>query len=278
MMSNIYRIPFITYNIPNLKRENHNPCQDIPFSQGPQQGEHFITAMLTVGLCSMSIRRAARASSFTQFCAGKDPGDLTGNRASPALRRYHLKSSLYRRRRKYHNLTQNPIVYTPTGLLSVMDAGPRFGIALNRQSTRGVHTAAAAATCPNLDLARLSHNFPDPSLWYVLTAITLTAVGRQHFIGQLWGHLVGAVPAQDEPRQGGDLQPAPIPQDSPKLSPEMEQEVAHLELIAMRLREGLMKMSVLFGYPRVRPPNPSAHTPTTSQNLLAQCPRVKRLS
>lgn len=119
-------------------------------------------------------------------------------------------------------------------------------IALGGQSARAVHTAAVVSS--NLDLARLSNDFPDPSLWYVLTAIALTAVGRQHLLGQLWRHLAGAAPEVQ-----GNGEPERIPQRSPNLglSPEMEQEVARLEQMAVRLREGLMKVSVLLGYPRV---------------------------
>ncbi|KAF8437766.1 hypothetical protein BGX38DRAFT_1273890 [Terfezia claveryi] len=197
--------------------------------------------MLTIRPYSEFIRRIAQVSSsstsaFTiQFCVAEAS---IGNTANPALR-HHSKSPLHRQKRDYHGPTQKPIAITES--FSSMD--PRPNILLSGQSTRNVHGSNL-----DLDLTRLSNDFPDPNLWYVLTAITLTAVGRQHLVGQLWVHLASAAPDQQAVRQSGE--PEPIPQGNPKLSPEMEQEVFRLEQVAMRLREGLMKMSVLFGYPR----------------------------
>ncbi|RPB26680.1 hypothetical protein L211DRAFT_866174 [Terfezia boudieri ATCC MYA-4762] len=195
--------------------------------------------MLTIRPYSEFIRRIAQVSSSstsaitTQFCVAEAS---IGNRANPALR-HHSKSPLHRQKRDYHGPTQKPIASTE----SVSSMDPRPSILLSGQSTRSVHGS-------NLDLTRLSNDFPDSNLWYVLTAIALTAVGRQHLVGQLWVHLAGAAPDQQEVQQAGE--PEPIPEENLKLSPEMEQEVIHLEQVAMRLREGLMKMSVLFGYPR----------------------------
>jgi len=235
--------------------------------------------MLSTRPCSESIRRIARVSSpFTpaaaQFCAAKDLGVLIGTRENPALRLYHSKSPLHHKKRDYCGPTQKLIANTDS--FCSMDSRP--GIALNGgQSTRGLHTAAVSS---NLDLTRLSNDFPDPNLWYVLTAITLTAVGRQHLVGQLWGHLAGAALDQQEVQQGGE--PELLPQGDQKLSLEMEQEVVRLEQVAMRLRDGLMKMSVLLGYPRVRPPNPwprhpHAHHPTCPPPLriLGACQEAK---
>ncbi|KAF8425619.1 hypothetical protein EV426DRAFT_595916 [Tirmania nivea] len=229
-----------------------------------------MSTMLTIRPCSESIRRIIRVSSpskstsaIAQYYVAKDPEALIGSKANLALRLYHSTSPLHRQRQDYHSPAQKPIANSPP-IDSFSSMDPRPGIALSGQSTRGVHTAAPS----NLDLTRLSNDFPDPSLWYVMTAITLTAVGRQHLIGQLWEHLAGAIPDQQEVRQSG--WPEPMPQGSLKLSleigQEMEQEVVRLVQVAMRLREGLMKMSVLLGYPRAINALSSLHK---SQQLLS---------
>ena len=202
--------------------------------------------MLTIRLYSAFLRRITRVpspstSTITQFCVAKG---LVGNRGSQTSRLYHSKGPLHCKKRDYDGPTQKLIANTDS--FSSMDSRPGIALSLGR----GVHTAAASS---NLDLTRLSNDFPDPNLWYVLTAITLTTVGRQYLVGQLWRHLASAAPDQQEVWQGGG--PEQVPQGNQKLSPEMEREVVRLEQVAMRLREGLMKMSVLFGFPRVRPPN-----------------------
>lgn len=92
------------------------------------------------------------------------------------------------------------------------------------------------ATASGIDFGHLSNYFPEASLWYVLAGITLTAVGRQHLIGELWEQLATRVVHHETSQRSDGVG-----------------GVESLKKAGIRLREGLMKMSVLLGYPRVCP-------------------------
>ena len=94
----------------------------------------------------------------------------------------------------------------------------------------------AAAASTKVDFCCLSSCFPESSLWYVLTAITLTAVGRQHLISDLWEQLATRAVHHEASRGSSGVGC-----------------IESLKRTGIRLREGLMKMSVLLGYPRVCP-------------------------
>lgn len=138
-----------------------------------------------------------------------------------------------------------------TAMPSLVD----HGRSLSTTPTRVVyvHTATSGS---KLDFALVPTVFPDSSLWYVLTAITLTAVGRQHLVGPLWEYLSSSQAILEDWQH---VREEDIFQGRIKLSTQMEEQVVGLEQVAVRLRDGLMKMSVLLGYPRVcPPPSPTA--------------------
>ena len=67
--------------------------------------------------------------------------------------------------------------------------------------------------------------------WYIIVAISLISMGKQDMLAGLWGYIASRARTKAEGSQ----------------KPELD----YLVLAARRLREGVMKGSCLFGYPRV---------------------------
>lgn len=140
-----------------------------------------------------------------------------------------------------------PLTLRASTLSPIMETG-------SSSLKRSLHTIApSSSTDLSRDFAELSRLFPsDPSLWYVLTSITLVCVGRQHLIANLWEYLAALGGSYHSPIQDseGDLQgDQPLNQLQP--TNDDSEKIQYLIQAARELREGLMKMSVLFGYPRV---------------------------
>lgn len=93
--------------------------------------------------------------------------------------------------------------------------------------------------------------------WYVIVAVALMAMGRQHLIATLWRHLSDAFIKQMETEEAVPLSGEKVragaagkAQDEGKGG--SQESIEDLVWKSKRLREGILKASVLVGFPRVR--------------------------